>query len=222
MPAARARDHDSPRARRRNEPQNSRSTGALQPSERRLRVSRFSRAALRPVSIATMHDDATKKIGDDRIRAAGDKAFVLYEGKRTPHRSCGICVAETFGLPTRAYQALRRGGITGEGECGAIKAGELVLGELLGDPDPTAPVTDALRRAAVRYREIWRAALAGHVGDSIVCNDLVARFPLFQSAERMSSCTRIASETAAAVARVLAEAGVEFEIPPLDLEDPRS
>src|SRR5512143_171045 len=102
------------------------------------------------------------------IAAARAKAFVLYEGVRTPHRSCGICLAETFGLPTRPYQALRRGGITGAGECGAIKAGELVLGELLGDADPTGPVTEALRRAAVRYREIWHERLAGHVGSSIV------------------------------------------------------
>ena len=41
----------------------------------------------------------------------------------------GICLAETFNLPTAPYQALRRGGITGEGECGAIKAGELILGQ---------------------------------------------------------------------------------------------
>ena len=44
------------------------------------------------------------------VTAARDKAFVLYEGVRTPHRSCGIALAETFGLATPAYQALRRGG----------------------------------------------------------------------------------------------------------------
>jgi hypothetical protein len=63
------------------------------------------------------------------VSAARDKAFVLYEGVRTPHRSCGIALAETFGLATPAYQALRRGGITGKGACGAIRAGEQVLGE---------------------------------------------------------------------------------------------
>src|SRR5688572_261331 len=46
------------------------------------------------------------------IAAARDKAFVLYEGVRTPHRSCGIALAETFGLPTPAHQALRRAAIT--------------------------------------------------------------------------------------------------------------
>jgi len=75
------------------------------------------------------------------IAAARDKAFVLYEGVRTPHRSCGIAIAETFSLATPPYQSLRRGGITGKGACGAIRAGEQLLGELLGDPDPTVAVT---------------------------------------------------------------------------------
>ena len=81
------------------------------------------------------------------VDAAREKAFILYEGRRVPHRSCGIALAETFGLPTPAYQSLRRGGITGEGACGAIRAGEQVLGELLGDPDPTGQVTPELREA---------------------------------------------------------------------------
>src|SRR3954466_3206500 len=85
------------------------------------------------------------------VAAARDKAFVLYEGVHTPHRSCGIALAETFGLPTPAYQALRRGGITGKGDCGAIRAGEQVLGELLGDPSPTGAVTAILRDAVTWY-----------------------------------------------------------------------
>src|SRR5215475_2202446 len=86
------------------------------------------------------------------VAAARQKAYVLYEGVQTPHRSCGIALAETFGLPTPAYQALRRGGITGKGDCGAIRAGEQVLGELLGDPDPTGAVTPALREAVAWYQ----------------------------------------------------------------------
>src|SRR5712691_10111029 len=89
------------------------------------------------------------------IHAARDKAFILYEGVRTPHRSCGIALAETFGLATPAYQALRRGGITGKGTCGAIRAGEQVLGELLGDPDPTGSVTAVLREAVIWYQSAW-------------------------------------------------------------------
>src|SRR5258706_12369282 len=97
--------------------------------------------------------DARPLTAEERalVARARDKAFVLYEGKRVPHRSCGIALAETFGLPTRPYQALRRGGITGEGECGAIKAGELILGELLGDPDPRGSVTPNLRAPIVWY-----------------------------------------------------------------------
>src|SRR4051794_14885559 len=90
---------------------------------------------------------------DAYVRAARDKAFVLYEGVRVPHRSCGIAIAETFGLPSRPYQALRRGGITGKGACGAIRAGEHVLGELLGDPDPGGAVTAELRAAISWFQE---------------------------------------------------------------------
>ena len=56
------------------------------------------------------------------VAAARHKAFVLYEGKQVAHRSCGIALAETFDLPTRPYQALRRGGITGEGEASYQRA----------------------------------------------------------------------------------------------------
>src|SRR6476660_5931062 len=89
------------------------------------------------------------------VTAARDKAFVLYEGVKVAHRSCGIALAETFGLPTPAYQSLRRGGITGKGACGAIRAGEQVLGELLGDPSPTGAVTPALRDAVSWYQDAW-------------------------------------------------------------------
>ena len=92
------------------------------------------------------------------VAALKEKARVLYEGKVTGHRSCGIAIAETFDRDSRAYQSLRRGGITGEGTCGAIVGGLLLLGELLGDPDPTGPATDALNAAAATHR----AAAARH------------------------------------------------------------
>src|SRR5256885_8863492 len=106
------------------------------------------------------------------IAAARDKAFILYEGVRTPHRSCGIALAETFGLATPAYQSLRRGGITGKGACGAIRAGEQVLGELLGDPDPIGAVTPALRAAVTWYQDAWLARIRANNPD-IVCDHLV-------------------------------------------------
>src|ERR1700688_2532514 len=100
----------------------------------------------------------------DPIEKAYEKGFVLYEGKKVAHRSCGIALAETFTLPTRSYQALRRGGITGEGFCGALLAGELVLGEILGDPSPTGGVTPELRAALPLYRQAWEARLGSKLG----------------------------------------------------------
>jgi hypothetical protein len=136
------------------------------------------------------------------IAAARDKAFVLYEGVRTPHRSCGIALAETFGLPTPAYQALRKGGITGKGDCGAIRAGEQVLGELLGDPDPTGMVTPALREAVTWYQAAWKRRLVPDEPD-IICDHLVRRHGEFTGAARKAFCTNLAAEVAALTAEAL-------------------
>jgi len=136
------------------------------------------------------------------VTAARETAFVLYEGVRTPHRSCGIALAETFGLPTRPYQALRRGGITGQGACGAIRAGEHVLGELLGDPDPTGAVTPALRAAIEWYGEAWRRRLVPGEPD-IVCDHLVRRHGDFAGPARKAFCTNLAAEIAALTAEAL-------------------
>ena len=135
------------------------------------------------------------------ITAARDKAFVLYEGVRTPHRSCGIALAETFGLPTASYQALRRGGITGKGACGAIRAGEQVLGELLGDPDPTGAVTPALREAVTWYQAEWRARVVQQ--DDIVCDHLVRPHGDFTGPARKAFCTNLAADVAALTAEAL-------------------
>jgi hypothetical protein len=136
------------------------------------------------------------------VTAARAKAFVLYEGVRVPHRSCGIAIAETFGVPSRPYQALRRGGITGKGSCGAIRAGEQVLGELLGDPDPVGPVTAELRAAIVWFQDRWLAELRGGNPD-IVCDHLVRPHGDFAGAARKAFCTNIAAEVAALAAEAL-------------------
>lgn len=151
------------------------------------------------------------------IARARRKAYVLYEGKRLPHRSCGIALAETFNLPGGPYQALRRGGITGEGECGAIKAGELILGQILGDPDPTGSVTPALREAADLYRAMWQERVdrgEGGRSGTIICNDLTSPFGNFQGPERHAFCTNIASEVAAIVEEILIRLGSPVEIVP--------
>ena len=136
------------------------------------------------------------------VTAARDKAFVLYEGVRVPHRSCGIAIAETFGLATRPYQALRRGGITGKGPCGAIRAGEHVLGELLGDPDPVGAVTPELRAAITWFQDAWLARVRGGDPD-IVCDHLVRPHGEFAGAARKAFCTNIAADVAALTAEAL-------------------
>jgi hypothetical protein len=163
----------------------------------------------------------------DLIARVREKAFILYEGKRVPHRSCGIALAETFNLPTAPYQSLRRGGITGEGECGAIKAGELILGELLGDPNPTGMVTDALREAATLYKSEWRqrvdrgAAATGSADDrvqtvDIICNHLTAPLGDFMGPERQEFCTNIAAQVAEIVAEILVRFGARIEVTPIE------
>jgi hypothetical protein len=140
------------------------------------------------------------------IAQAREKARVLYEGKQVAHRSCGIALAETFNVPSRPYQSLRRGGITGEGQCGAIKAGELILGEIFGDPDPSGPVTPALREAVVYYQAAITARVDRGGSPTIICNDLTQRFQDFKSEERHHFCTGIA----ATVAEVLAETILKY------------
>jgi len=137
------------------------------------------------------------------VDAARRKAFILYEGVQVPHRSCGIAIAETFGLPTPAYQSLRRGGITGEGACGSIRAGEQVLGELLGDPDPTGAVTAVLRAAIVWYQDATRRRIDRGTSPDIVCNNLTRPHGDFQGPARMSFCTRLTAEVAAITAEAL-------------------
>lgn len=146
-------------------------------------------------------------------------ALVLYEGTRTPHRSCGIALAEAFGRPSAAYQSLRRGGITGEGTCGAIVAGQLLLGELLGDPDPTGKVTPALRTAMQRYlarieHELDRGGVA-----SRVCNDMTAPHGDFMGPARHAFCTDVVGQVAQLVDETLREHGVAISPPVVVLND---
>jgi hypothetical protein len=151
---------------------------------------------------------------DPVVAALAERARLLYEGKAVAHRSCGIALAETFGRPTAPYQALRRGGVTGAGTCGAIVAGQLLLGELLGDPDPTGPVTPALRDAMARYFAEVAAELGAPPGEAWSCNALVSPFPIFQSEERAASCTRSVVIVARIVARIAVDHGVPLAVPP--------
>ena len=153
------------------------------------------------------------------VAAAREKAFILYEGEQVPHRSCGIALAETFGLPTRSYQALRRGGITGHGACGAIRAGEQVLGEVLGDPSPTGAVTDALRDAIEWYQAQVEECIDRGASPDIVCNNLTGQHGDFRGPARMRFCTHLAAQVAALAAEALlrfAPPGLALTITPIE------
>lgn len=152
---------------------------------------------------------------EERIAAAREKVRVLYDGKLVRHRSCGIALAETFNLPTRPYQSLRRGGITGHGQCGAVKGGEMVLGEVFGDPDPGGPVAPVLREAISYYQaEVTKRMDKGRA-KTIICNDLTGQFPEFQSEERLGFCTRLEMVVAETVAETILKFGGTFEVTPL-------
>lgn len=152
---------------------------------------------------------------------------MLYAGADTPHRSCGIALAEAFGRPTSAYQALRRGGLTGQGTCGAVVAGQLLLGEFLGDPDPTGAPTAALLDAIQRYD----AAVAERLGvgetPDLRCAHLTAPLGDFRGPARHAHCTALVASVAEQVERQLHEAGISVEATPTTLNsgavfDPRT
>lgn len=147
------------------------------------------------------------------------KALVLYEGARTPHRSCGIALAEAFDRPSAAYQSLRRGGITGQGTCGAVVAGQLLLGEFLGDPDPTGKVTPALRSAMQQYLARVAAELERGPSPDLVCNNLTAPHGDFTGPARHQFCTGLVAQVAGLVDEVLRAHGVEHRATPVTLAD---
>jgi hypothetical protein len=155
-----------------------------------------------------------------KVEAAAAKAFVLYEGKTVPHRSCGIALAQTFNVPWRPYQALRRGGISGCGECGAMKAGELILGEFFGAEDPEGAVTPALREAVMLYQERIVARIDRGASPDYRCNNLTAQQGDFQGERRKAFCTNIAAEVARTTAEIVLEWGGEFEVTPIETSPP--
>jgi uncharacterized protein YwbE len=157
----------------------------------------------------------------DRHGPIRAKAFVLYQGAETPHRSCGIALAEAFDRPTAAYQSLRRGGITGEGTCGAVVAGQLLLGEFLGDPDPTGKVTPALRAAMVRYQATIAGELDRGSSADLVCNHMTAPHGEFTGPARHEFCTRVVAQVAQAVDEALREQGIAQAATPVRLADGR-
>jgi hypothetical protein len=155
----------------------------------------------------------------DRLPPLRSKALVLYDGTRTPHRSCGIALAEAFDRPSAADQSLRRGGITGHGTCGAVVAGQLLLGEFLGDPDPTGKVTPALRSAMQQYQARVDAELERGQSPDLVCNHLTAPHGEFTGPDRHHFCTALVGQVAGFVDDVLRAHGVIHRATPVQLAD---
>ncbi len=147
------------------------------------------------------------------------KALVLYAGTQTPHRSCGIALAEAFDRPSAAYQSLRRGGITGRGTCGAVVAGQLILGEFLGDPDPTGKVTPDLRTAMLAYDDRITAELTRGASPDLICNHLTAPHGDFMGPARHHFCTALVGQVAGIVDDILRAHGTSHRATALQLAD---
>ena len=143
------------------------------------------------------------------------KALTLYEGTQTPHRSCGIALAEAFGRATAPYQSLRRGGITGHGTCGAVMAGQLLLGEFLGDPSPTGAVTPALVEASQTYQRRLEDELDRGTSPDLICNSMTAPHGDFKGPARHAFCTGVVAQVAQLVDETLREHGVEVDATPV-------
>lgn len=131
------------------------------------------------------------------ILSARERAATLYRGETVEHHSCGATLAVVFGVSPRPYQSLRRGGITGERFCGSIRGGELLLGELLGDPEPTGSVTPALREAITWYQEQIPERFDRGQSPDYICNNLTAPRGDFHGPERTGFCTDLTAEVAA-------------------------
>ncbi len=149
------------------------------------------------------------------VERAREKARVLYQGKQVAHRSCSLALAETFNVPSRPYEPLRRGGLTGEGRCGAVKAGELILGEIFGAPDPNGPMPPRLRDALAHYQAEIAERLERCDSPTLVCNDLTRRFPIFRSEERLSFCSDLVASVTELVAETILRFGGPLEVGPL-------
>jgi hypothetical protein len=159
-------------------------------------------------------DAGTRPLSDEEkqiIEAARKRAETLYLGKEIPHHGCGAALAVTFDLPCRPYQALRRGGITGERFCGSIRGGEIVLGDLLGDPDPRGKVTASLRAAVEWYQAQVPSRFPRGDSPDYICNNIVAQHGDFFGAERLGFCTGWTGEVAALTAEALLRFAPELD-----------
>ncbi|MHC4956771.1 MAG: hypothetical protein ACYTGN_00250 [Planctomycetota bacterium] len=81
----------------------------------------------------------------------------------------------------------------------------------MSDPDPTGPVTPALRAAAEEYRERWNEALfGGQDSPDIVCNHLTEPHGDFMGNARKLYCTELTATVAALVAEIALKHGAQL------------
>ena len=139
----------------------------------------------------------------EKISHSKAQATVLYKGEVVKHHSCGASIAVTFGRPAVPYQSLRRGGITGKRFCGSLRAGEMILGELLGDDSPTGKVTPPLKAAMIWYQEQIAKRFEASPQNDYVCNHLTAELGEFLGNRRKAYCTELTGKVAALTTEAL-------------------
>lgn len=146
------------------------------------------------------------------VEAARRVAECLYRGERVEHRSCGVAVAETFGLNPMPYLVLRRGGLTGEQDCGAVRAGEMALAELIANGQYLGQTPEPLQAAIHDYRAVVRERIGRRPDESLICNSLLEPFGDMASPARWSHCTSLAAEVAALVAEIALRYGADVRV----------
>jgi hypothetical protein len=147
-------------------------------------------------------DAATRALSAEereKIMAVRTLTDRLYRGKDEPRHSCTSALAVAFGLAPRPYQALRKGGLTGERMCGSMRGGDLILGELLGPDNGMGPVTEEWRAATIWYQEqIPKRFETGETG-TYVCKTLTDPLGDFFGPRRKDYCVKLTAEIAALV-----------------------
>ena len=148
-------------------------------------------------------EDSAQQLIEQLVQRAHD----LYCGERLTKRASGVAIAETFGRRVTAYHGLSHGGFNGDGECGAIIAGRLVLAEFLGNSDPKEIKEGILVEAVLRYQQQIARRVQGRGSTDFVCSSLIAAYDDYSDPERLHFCCRLVSE----VSRILAEILIDYK-----------
>jgi hypothetical protein len=140
---------------------------------------------------------------DPLVERLSARARDLYSGQHLVARTSGVAIAETFGRRVSPYHGLARGGIAGEGECGAIVAGRLVIAEFLAGPDPKGILEGDLGVALRRYQHDIEHRIQGRGSPDYICSSLVAPYDGYDDPARVPFCTAVVAEVARIVAAIL-------------------